>query len=109
MRTGSLGRNSRLGCELLDLIASQSVLNLIRGNGKVLSRAYPRTDQAAETFVVKLLHQPGKPAGLVVDHLHHARSQWVRATRENAAQFLTSHIFQKTHNSSPRHLPSTIA
>ena len=27
-------------------------------------------DQAAQTLVVKLLQQSGKPAGLAVDHLH---------------------------------------
>src|SRR5882724_1537760 len=100
MRTGSLGRNSSLGGEFLHLLASQNLLKLIGGNGEILSGAHPRSDQTSQTLVVKLLYQARKAAGLVVDHLHDRGHEGIRTAAQHAAQFLASHIFQKTHNAS---------
>jgi hypothetical protein len=46
---------------------------------------------------VKTLHQSGKAAGLAIDQLHDGGYKRIGAVR-HAANFLTGHIFKKTHN-----------
>src|SRR5690242_8063772 len=81
------------------------MLELVRGDGKILSCPYPRIDHATKSFIVELLHQSGKPAGLIIDHLHDTGCKRIGTAREPAANFPAGHIFQKTHTASSLRKP----
>jgi hypothetical protein len=67
------------------------MLDLIGGNGQVLSISYPGFGDASQSLVVKTLHQAGQAAALLLDHLQYLRSQRVGTSAGYAAY---SFIFQ---------------